>query len=113
MLMIARIAVHAQLLEVPEVGRLFPSDVIARAKLLLDQIPGGVGAYSESAGAYVMRRLVADAIERRDGYPCNPEDIYMTDGASPGVHYMMDLFIRDGRNDAIMVPIPQARLELS
>ena len=96
-----------QLLEVPEVGRLFPSDVIARAKLLLDQIPGGVGAYSESAGAFVMRKLVADAIERRDGHPCNPEDIYMTDGASPGVHYMMDLFIRDGRNDAIMVPIPQ------
>lgn len=54
-----------------------------------------------------MRKLVADAIERRDGYPCNPDDIYMTDGASPGVHYMMDLFIRDGRDDAIMVPIPQ------
>jgi len=56
-----------------------------------------------------MRKLVADAIERRDGYPCNPDDIYLTDGASPGVHYMMDLFIRDGRDDAIMVPIPQVR----
>ena len=57
-----------------------------------------------------MRKLIADAIERRDGHPCNPEDLYMTDGASPGVHYMMDLFIRDGRNDAIMVPIPQVRV---
>ena len=54
-----------------------------------------------------MRRLVADGIERRDGHPCNPDDIFMTDGASPGVHYLMDLLIRDGQNDAVMVPIPQ------
>jgi alanine transaminase len=50
---------------------------------------------------------VAEAIARRDGHPCSPEEIYMTDGASPAVHYMMDLLIRDGRNDAVMVPIPQ------
>lgn len=34
-----------QLLEVPQVEHLFPVDVISRARLLLDQIPGGVGAY--------------------------------------------------------------------
>ena len=81
--------------------------MVDRAKLLLSQIPGGIGAYSESSGALVMRQLIAEAIERRDGYPCSPEDLYMTDGASPGVHYMMDLLIRDGRDDALMVPIPQ------
>ena len=62
---------------------------------------------SDSAGAYVLRRLVADSIEKRDGYPCSPEDLYMTDGASPAVHYMMDLLLRDGGGDALMVPIPQ------
>lgn len=34
-----------QLLEHPNVGDLFPSDVIARARSLLSAIPGGVGAY--------------------------------------------------------------------
>jgi alanine transaminase len=37
---------------------------------------------------------VATAIERRDGFASSPEDIYMTDGASPAVHYMMDLLLR-------------------
>ena len=32
------------LLEHPEVGKLFPKDVIARAKHMLKLIPGGVGA---------------------------------------------------------------------
>lgn len=98
---------YPELLLLPAASQIFPSDVIDRAKLLLSQIPGGIGAYSESSGALVMRQLISEAIERRDGYPCNPEDLYMTDGASPGVHYMMDLLIRDGRDDALMVPIPQ------
>ncbi|GAX86501.1 hypothetical protein CEUSTIGMA_g13909.t1 [Chlamydomonas eustigma] len=98
---------YPELLSVPEVEKLFPTDVLSRARQLLEQIPGGVGAYSESAGAFVVRKLVAEAIARRDRHPCNPEEIYMTDGASPAVHYMMDLLIRDGRNDAVMVPIPQ------
>jgi alanine transaminase len=67
---------------------------------------------SESAGAYVIRKLVADAIEKRDGHPCDPDDLFMTDGASPAVHYMMDLLIRDGQDDALMVPIPQASTSL-
>ncbi len=37
-----------QLLEEPQVEKLFPSDVISRARHLLDQIPGGLGAYSDS-----------------------------------------------------------------
>lgn len=30
--------------------------------MLLEKIPGGLGAYSESPGAYVMREMVATAI---------------------------------------------------
>lgn len=52
--------------------------------------------------------MIADAIERRDNVPCNPDNLFMTDGASPGVHYLMDLLLRrDGVDDALMVPIPQ------
>ena len=45
-------------------------------------------------------------IEERDGYPCNPDFLYLTDGASQGVHAMMRLLLRDDK-DAILVPIPQ------
>ena len=45
-------------------------------------------------------------IEERDGYPCNPDFLYLTDGASQGVHAMMRLLLRD-EMDAILVPIPQ------
>ncbi len=34
-----------QLLEVPQVEMLFPADVISRARHLLAEIPGGMGAY--------------------------------------------------------------------
>ncbi|MEW5319533.1 MAG: hypothetical protein WDW38_010678 [Sanguina aurantia] len=95
-----------QLLQHPQIADLFPSDVISRAKLLLHAIPGGVGAYSESAGAAVVRELVSGAISRRDGHPSDPDNIFMTDGASPAVHYMMDLLLRDD-TDGLMVPIPQ------
>ncbi len=43
-----------------------------------------MGAYSESAGAAILREMVAEAITRRDGHKANADDIYMTDGASPG-----------------------------
>ena len=48
----------------------------------------------------------AQGIERRDGFPADPEDIYLSDGASQSVHALMRLLIRDER-DAILVPIPQ------
>jgi histidinol-phosphate/aromatic aminotransferase/cobyric acid decarboxylase-like protein len=51
-------------------------------------------------------RARAQGIERRDGYPADPDDIYLSDGASQSVHALMRLLIRDER-DAILVPIPQ------
>lgn len=36
-------------------------------------------------GIRVCRDDIAAGIAARDGYPANPEDIYITDGASPGV----------------------------
>lgn len=38
------------LIDNPKVNSLFPSDVIARAKLYLSHIKGGLGAYSDSRG---------------------------------------------------------------
>jgi hypothetical protein len=60
------------LLEHPEVGTLFASDAIARAKQLLTYFPGGLGAYSDSRGAEGVRKEIAEFITQRDGYPSDP-----------------------------------------
>ncbi len=70
------------------------------------RIPGGTGAYSESKGALVCREAVARFVSRRDGVPCDPEDIFLTDGASPGVHYIMKSLLRT-KADCVLTPIPQ------
>eukprot|EP00898_Chlorokybus_atmophyticus_P006856 jgi/Chlat1/7171/Chrsp57S06748 len=97
---------YPKLLEHESVGLIFSQDAIKRARCILEEAPGGTGAYSESKGLEVCRRDIAAGIERRDGYPANYEDIYITDGASAGVHLIMQLVITDAQ-DAVMVPIPQ------
>mmetsp|Transcript_11295 Transcript_11295/g.29411 ORF Transcript_11295/g.29411 Transcript_11295/m.29411 type:complete len:525 (+) Transcript_11295:40-1614(+) len=97
-----------QLLDNPAVTQLFPSDICQRARALIADVPGGTGSYSESPGVPALRRMVAEALQRRDGgCNCDPEDIYLLDGASAGVHLMMRLLLRPAENDAMLVPIPQ------
>lgn len=44
------------------------------------------GSYSASQGIESVRQDVARYIERRDGgVPCNPDNIYLTTGASDGI----------------------------
>jgi alanine transaminase len=97
---------YPELLTSPHVADIYPADVIARAKEYLARIPGGSGAYSESKGASVCREQVAAGIAARDGFPCDTDDLWLTDGASNGVHYLMTVLLRDD-NDAILTPIPQ------
>lgn len=99
----------AALLEYPplmESGKdLFPEDVIARAKELYEEI-GSIGAYSHSQGVPYIRKNVAAFIEKRDGYPANPNHIFLTAGASFGVDLLLDLLI-SSKNSGILIPIPQ------
>ncbi|GKV09697.1 hypothetical protein SLEP1_g21157 [Rubroshorea leprosula] len=86
---------------------LMSADSIERAWQILDQIPGGAtGAYSHSQGIKGLRDTIAAGIEARDGFPADPNDIFLTDGASPGVHMMIQLLI-SSENDGILCPIPQ------
>ena len=85
---------------------LFAGDAVERAKMLLTKIPGGTGAYSESQGALYVREAVARFIEQRDGYKCDPADLYLTDGASEAVKLALQVCIRD-ETDCILLPIPQ------
>ncbi|CAA6668819.1 unnamed protein product [Spirodela intermedia] len=94
------------LLDDPHVGMMFPSDAIERARHYLSLTSGGLGAYSDSRGLPGIRKEVAEFIERRDGYPSDPELIYLTDGASKGVMQMLNTIIRNDK-DGILVPVPQ------
>ncbi|CAH1422911.1 unnamed protein product [Lactuca virosa] len=98
---------NPSLLDKRETNGLFSSDSIARALMILDQMPGrATGAYSHSQGIKGLRDTIAAGIKARDGYPADPDDIFLTDGASPGVHMMMQLLIRSEK-DGILCPIPQ------
>lgn len=94
------------LLDDPNVGLVFPADAIARAKHYLSLTSGGLGAYSDSRGLPGIRKEVAEFIGRRDGYPSDPELIFLTDGASKGVMQILNTIIR-GERDGILVPVPQ------
>ncbi|XAR51304.1 Alanine transaminase [Bertholletia excelsa] len=98
---------HPAILDKSETQGLFSADAIERAWQILDQIPGrATGAYSHSQGIKGLRDTIAAGIEARDGFPADPNDIYLTDGASPAVHMMMQLLIRSEK-DGILCPIPQ------
>ncbi|XP_021720380.1 alanine aminotransferase 2-like [Chenopodium quinoa] len=98
---------HPTILDKSETQGLFSADSIERAWQILDQIPGrATGAYSHSQGIKGLRETIAAGIEARDGFPANPNDIFLTDGASPGVHMMMQLLLRS-EQDGILCPIPQ------
>jgi glutamate--glyoxylate aminotransferase len=95
------------LLKHPDVGKMFPADAIARAKALLPAFSGSIGAYTDSRGSAAVRKMVADFIAARDGIPApDPDHIFLTDGASVAVRYVLNAAIR-GPEDCILVPIPQ------
>ncbi|CAJ0765462.1 13391_t:CDS:2 [Entrophospora sp. SA101] len=85
--------------------QLYPSDAIERAKLLSKHIKS-VGAYSHSQGVLHIRQNVAKFIEERDGYPTDPNNIFLTQGASIAIQHVLQLIISND-NVGIMIPIPQ------
>ncbi|KAF4211644.1 hypothetical protein CNMCM8980_001290 [Aspergillus fumigatiaffinis] len=83
----------------------YNQDVIDRAKKLLADIQS-VGAYSHSQGAPLIRESVARFIEERDGFPANPQDLYLCAGASSGVSTLLNV-ICNAPSAGVLVPIPQ------
>lgn len=91
--------------------RLFPSDTIEIARTILKESKYGLGAYSESKGLLFVRKAIAEFIQRRDSdgtvtVTSNPENIYLTDGASKGVQAALRMLIASP-GDGIMIPVPQ------
>ncbi|OAA61077.1 alanine aminotransferase [Niveomyces insectorum RCEF 264] len=83
----------------------YKQDVLDRARWLLKHV-GSVGAYSASNGVPAIRQSIADFLERRDGFPANQADIYLSGGASSGVNTLLHT-ICAGPTSGVLVPIPQ------
>lgn len=83
----------------------YKQDVIDRAKWLLSEVQS-VGAYSQSQGAPGIRRSIAQFLERRDGYSADPENIFLSAGASAGVNTLLNVICAKPET-GILVPIPQ------
>ena len=81
----------------PEASKLFPGDAIRRAKEIKAGLGGGgTGAYSHSQGARCFREDVAAFIEERDGgVSCDPENLFLTNGASSAISMILQTLIAD------------------
>ncbi|XP_012672952.2 alanine aminotransferase 2-like isoform X3 [Clupea harengus] len=89
----------------------FPEDAKHRARRILQGCGGeSIGAYSGSQGIECIRQDVARYIERRDGgVPCDPDNVFLSTGASDGIVTMLKLLVAgEGRSrTGIMISIPQ------
>ncbi len=97
---------YPEIMNKPETAKLFPADIIERAKTILKNNPSGMGAYTQSEGIPSTRQAVADFIQKRDNIPSNANRIMLTDGASKGVQSAFTLLTKND-NDGYMIPIPQ------
>ncbi|CAK6974672.1 alanine aminotransferase 2-like isoform X1 [Scomber scombrus] len=89
----------------------FPEDAKSRARCILQSCGGNsMGSYSASQGIPSVRQDVARYVERRDGgVPCDPDNIYLTTGASDGIVTMLKLLVcgEDETRTGVMISIPQ------
>lgn len=89
-----------------------PNDVKDKVREILGHCDGGsVGAYTDSSGVELIRRHVAEYIERRDGgLKCDYLNVFLSGGASEAIKALL-AFInqsrRPGQRAGVMVPIPQ------
>ncbi|XP_028986688.1 alanine aminotransferase 2-like isoform X1 [Betta splendens] len=89
----------------------FPDDAKSRARRILQSCGGNsMGSYSASQGIDSVRQDVARYIERRDGgVPCDPNNVYLTTGASDGIMTMLKLLVcgEGMTRTGVMISIPQ------
>ncbi|XP_058686021.1 alanine aminotransferase 1 isoform X2 [Poecile atricapillus] len=87
-----------------------PSDAKERARRLLSACGGqSVGSYSASPGVQMVRENVARYIERRDGVPASPDDIFLSTGASDAIVNILKLLVcgSGSSRTGVLIPIPQ------
>jgi aspartate/methionine/tyrosine aminotransferase len=85
--------------------------VLNLCDMLLSKMPTGLGAYTESKGPLFIREAIASYIDKRDdvgtaGVAANPDNIFLTNGASEGARYLLEMLLADSQ-DGVMIPTPQ------
>ncbi|CAI2364927.1 unnamed protein product [Moneuplotes crassus] len=86
---------------------IFSSDAVDRAEYYLSHFKHrAIGAYTDIQGVRCIMREVKSFIEKRDGVNVDENNIFLTNGATEGITFMLNLLIKD-ENDGIMIPIPQ------
>eukprot|EP01060_Flectonema_neradi_P016587 TRINITY_DN2320_c0_g1_i3.p1 TRINITY_DN2320_c0_g1~~TRINITY_DN2320_c0_g1_i3.p1 ORF type:complete len:502 (+),score=110.06 TRINITY_DN2320_c0_g1_i3:59-1507(+) len=105
---VASLVNYPWLLNDENVCKSFPADVLKRAKKMLEGVGhyNKTGAYTHSQGYEWIRTNLAAALEKRDGVPAHPEDIFLTDGASPGIKVVLNCLITNPK-DGVLIPLPQ------
>jgi len=99
---------YPPLMDDPRAKDLFAPDAIERARRYSSVIgTGGTGAYSHSQGVLGIREDVAAFVAERDGFPCDPLALFLTDGASPAVKMMVQSVVAEKDVDGVLIPIPQ------
>lgn len=87
-------------------NKIYRKDVIEWAEDLIYKVGKFLGACTLTKGILGIRQDVAEFIKERDGEDCDPEDIYLTDGATSAIMQVFSLFAKDN-NTGILLPIPQ------
>jgi alanine transaminase len=104
---VVALCTYPALLDSPD----FPNDAKLRAQRILDGCKGNsIGSYSDSVGVEVIRNDIAAYITQRDGgIPCDPNNIFLSTGASDGIKSILKLLMtgREHPQAGIMIPIPQ------
>lgn len=89
-----------------------PADVKDRVTVLLNSLLGkSIGVYSGESGIPLVRKHVAEFIERRDGggFPADPDNIVFSNGASGAIVDILSLFASEvkGEKVGVLTPVPQ------
>ncbi|RZF46032.1 hypothetical protein LSTR_LSTR004745 [Laodelphax striatellus] len=88
---------------------MFPSDVKSRVEELMNECCGrSLGSYGEALGMEGIRKHVAEFIEKRDGHPCNYENIYLGSGSYYILKHIIQFFaaVSDGKPSGVLKPTP-------
>lgn len=89
-----------------------PASVLDLAESAVEKMDTGMGAYTDSNGAFFIREAIARFIDRRDGFASSstlasqPDRIFLTNGASEGARLVLEMLIAKP-SDGILIPIPQ------
>ncbi|NXX11325.1 ALAT2 aminotransferase, partial [Podargus strigoides] len=103
---VTALCLYPELLIVPSI----PDDAKDRAHRLLGACNGySAGAYSASAGIEMVRQDVARFLQRRDGVPASPGDIFLSTGASDAIMSILKLLVSGSgpSRTGVLIPIPQ------